>query len=211
MTSNKCLYTVCVDNYLPELMRYTLPNLEGFAKKIGADFKIIDSRKYPEFPATYEKMQIHELGAGYQWNILVDADCMFFPGMFDPTRVIPFDHVGFQEQFNASLLFQPDAYFYRDGRKLGVATNFCVVPISCHDVWTPLEMSWEEAREKTKREFIIDEFCISRNIARYGLKYTGILDTGFEGLFKHFDVSTSAPDLDAVVAQAKQWHEEWKF
>jgi hypothetical protein len=207
----KCIHTVCVDNYFPELSQYTLANLEQYAKKIGADFNVITTRKFPDFPPTYEKLQVHELGARYHWNILVDADCMFHPAMFDPTQIQPMDYVCTQEEFDASLLFEVDQYFMRDGRKKGLASNFVISHITCHDLWTPLEMTWAEARTKTKREFIIDEYCISRNLARFGLKNSGILGPELVHLFKHFDVNSKSPDKDQVVQLAKKYHEEWKW
>ena len=208
---SKCIHVVNVNNYLPELTKYTLPNLEAFADKIGADFKVITERKFPEFPATYEKLQIHEIGKKYEWNILVDADAQFFPGMFDPTMVTPFDHVGYFMGFDASLLFEPDEYFARDGRKLGISTCFMCVHRACHDVWTPLDTDWETARSKTKREFIIDEYCVSRNVARFGLKVTGMLEGAFTSLFHHFDVNSKTPNLEEVVEKAKNNFETWKW
>ena len=207
----KCLYTICVDNYFPELMRYTLPNLANYAQKIEAQFHIITERKFPDFPPTYEKMQIYELGKGNDWNILVDADSMFYPGMFDPTIMVPPDHVGYYMSFDASLLFECDQYFFRDGRNMGVASNFMCVPRACHDLWTPLEFSAEIAKTKTKRWFIVDEYCISRNLARFGLKHTGILDGEFQKLLTHFDVNTVSPNKEEVIARAKKYHEEWKW
>lgn len=204
----KCLYVVSVDNYFPELTQYTLRNLEAFASKINSDFSVIDERKFPEYPPTYEKLQIFELGKANDYNILVDADSMFHKDMEDPTLLVPPDHFGSFMQFDASLLFEPDEYFFRDGRRIGVASTFMVVPRALHDIWTPLEFSVEEARERTKRWFIIDEYCISRNVARFGLKSTGLLGDEFQHLLKHFDVNSKTPDRDAVVEEARKFYEE---
>lgn len=203
----KKLFTVIVDNYFPELLTYTVPNIERFAHKIGAELSIISERKYPEFPPTFEKLQIHELGRDSDYNILVDADTMFHREMFDPTSVVMPNSFGCYMQFDASLLFEPDEFFYRDGRALGVASNFMVVPRACHDIWTPFEFTAEEAKTKTKRWFIIDEYCISRNVARYGLKCTGLLGNDLQHLIQHFDVNSKNPDKQAVVEAARAYAE----
>jgi hypothetical protein len=204
----KRLYTVCVDNYFPELMEYTLPNLKSYADRIGAEFVVIKERQFPDFPPTYEKLQIR--GEDSDWTILVDADTMLHPQTPDLTMVLPPDYVGSYMQFDASLLFEPDEYFFRDGRRIGVATNLVVAHRACRDLWTPLEFGWDIAKTKTKREFIIDEYCISRNVARFGLKKSGLFD-GDEGkkYLQHFDLTTELPDRNAVVEKAKALTIEW--
>lgn len=57
-----CVYTLNIGDWLPELTAVTIPYIEMYAKKIGADFKIITERKFPEFPPNYEKVQIYEIG-----------------------------------------------------------------------------------------------------------------------------------------------------
>jgi indolepyruvate ferredoxin oxidoreductase beta subunit len=70
----KAVWVLYINNYFPELCKYTLPTIKLYAQKIGADFNLITTRKYLEFPITYEKIQIYELGNNYDWNILIDAD-----------------------------------------------------------------------------------------------------------------------------------------
>lgn len=210
MLSKKTLWTVVVDNYFPELMKYTLPSLERWASKIGADFRVISERKFPDFPPTYEKLQIHELGKNCEWNILLDADVMLDPRMPDFTQVVPPESLAFYMEFDASLLFEPDPYFVRHGKRLGVATNFVIAHHMIHDIWTPLEFGWEQAKTKTKREFIVDEYCISRNLARFGLKHTGLLEGETEKMFHHFDINTVTPDRESVVAEAKKLAQLWE-
>jgi hypothetical protein len=205
----KAVWTVSVDNYLPELTKHTFPSLQHWADKIGADFHIISERKYPEFPPTYEKLQIYELGKPYEWNILVDADLMIHPDMPDLTKQVPPDHVGYYMGFDASLLFAADQYFLRHGKKIGVATNFVVTHGMVHDFWTPLEFGWEIARTKTKREFIIDEYCVSRNLAKFGLKHTGLFDEKTMPLMVHFDITTEKPDWDSVLTKIEKLEKQW--
>ena len=46
-----------------------------------------------------------------------------------------------------------------------------------HDFWQPLDISKEEALSRVIRQHIVDEYCASRNLARYGLKYLGVAPT----------------------------------
>ena len=40
----KTVYTLCVDQYMPDLCALTLPNHAEYAERIGADFQIITKR-----------------------------------------------------------------------------------------------------------------------------------------------------------------------
>ena len=205
----KAIWVVNIDNYLPELCKITLPTIKNYAKKIGADFNLITERKFSDFPPTYEKLQVHELGKSYDWNILIDADMLIHRDMYDPTEHVFLFSVGFWMEYQADLLFEADQYFIRDGRKLGMASNFMVVSKFCHDVWTPLELDAKTALTKTKRAFIIDEYCISRNIAKFGLRYMSILNNPEDGnLFYHLNVNTD--NVPNCVNLAKDILEKWK-
>jgi len=70
----KCVYTIAIDNWFPELCNITFPLMRSWAGRIGADFKVIDEAKFPGFPPNYEKFQIWELGSDYDWNVYIDAD-----------------------------------------------------------------------------------------------------------------------------------------
>jgi hypothetical protein len=195
------VFVVRVDNYLPELCDITLPRIEAYAKRIGAKFTLISTRKYPEFPPTYEKMQIHELGKDNDYNILLDADIVLGDDFEDITKNVPLNGVGFWHEYKASSLFAIDEYFFRDQRGVGVATNMLVVPRSCHDIFTPLEFGAEEASKRTSRWFIVDEYCVSRNLAKFGLKYKSCLTR--EDNFLHLNVTTD--NLKDEVKRAELW------
>jgi hypothetical protein len=62
MMATKAVFTLCVDDYAPEVTRLTFPFLHAYASKIGADFRIIERRVFEAFPAVYEKLQIYRLG-----------------------------------------------------------------------------------------------------------------------------------------------------
>jgi len=186
----KSIWVVTVDNYQPELCKITLPNLEAYAKRIGAEFNVIKNRKWPSVSPTYEKLQVHELGKDSDWNIILDADMVIDDQMNDPTTVIPPTMIASWMCYEASVQFPSDKYFCRNGRNLGVSTNFIVVPHVCHDALTPFEESDLESRTKIRRPFILDEYCVSRNVAKYGLKYCGILSDLENPPFRHLNYTS---------------------
>jgi len=174
MSIKKIVHVVWVNNYFPEMCQLTLPLLENYSKKIGAELNLITERKFPEFPPTYEKLQVYEDGKDSDWNILLDADMVVGPNAPDVTLQLSLDTVGLQSGFDASTMFVADQYFLRDGRKIGMAGGFIVTSGLTHDLWTPLEFGYDIAKTKTKRQHIVDEYCLSRNLAKFGLKMNGI-------------------------------------
>lgn len=185
----KALWTLCVDNYAPEITALTFPAMEKWAHKIGAEFKVITERKYPDFPPVYEKLQIHELGRNYDWNLYLDADAIVnHIEMFDPT-----DHLSKNEVLHwgsdmAGNRWRYDEYFRRDARHIGSGNWFTVASNWCLDLWHPLEdLTLEQAceniyptvheqRNGIKPSHLIDDYTLSRNIARYGLKLFTFVD-----------------------------------
>ena len=184
----KGIFTLNIDNYAPEITALTYPFIERYAKKIGAEFKIITKRAFPEYPLMYEKFQIYELGADNDWNIYIDSDMLIHPDLFDITEILPENtvlHFGFEF---ASNKFQYDDYFRRDGRNIGSANELTVASHLCMDIWEPLsDMTIDEALSNIKiihseemigftKEHVIDDYVTSRNIAKYGFKYKAFKD-----------------------------------
>lgn len=174
----KCLHLLLIgDSYLQELRKLTLPNLYAYAEKIGATVNLITTRKYPDWPITYEKCQIHEDGKDYDWNIFIDIDTLLHPNFYDVTLQYPKSVVSFNYGYDADKQLRPDKYFARDGRNVGIATNFVVTSDWTHELWEPLDMPLETARQCVIRQHIMDEYCMSRNLAKYGFKYAGVAPT----------------------------------
>lgn len=182
---NKTLYTLCVDNYAPEITEITFPLMQQWADKIGASFRVISGRAFPGWPVTYEKLQIFQMGGSSDWNIFFDADTLISPEFFDPTDHLRKDTVCHNGRDFAGIRWAYDQYFRRDGRHFG-SCNWCSIASDwCLDMWHPLDdISLEEAlrnihttiQERNSghctREHLIDDYVLSRNIARYGLKAT---------------------------------------
>jgi hypothetical protein len=184
----KTLFTLNVDSYAPEITELTYPLLKKYAHKIGADFHIISERNYPEFPAVYEKLQIYDLGRKMEndWNIYIDSDTLVHPDMFDVTKFLTKDTVCHNGVDMANNRWKYDRYFDRDGRHLGSCNWFTVASDWCLDLWHPLDISYEEAlahifptqnelNTVVTKEHLIDDYTLSRNIAKYGLKLTTVM------------------------------------
>ncbi len=180
----KTIFTLNVDNYAPEITELTYPLMKRYAEKIGADFHIISERKFPNMPPVYEKLQIYELGKkmGNDWNIYIDSDALVHPDFFDVTNFIKKDTVIHNGSDMANNRWRYDKYFIRDGRNISSCNWFAIASDWCLDLWHPLDISYEEAlgnifplqielNTVITKEHLIDDYTLSRNIAKYGLKF----------------------------------------
>jgi hypothetical protein len=193
----KTIFTLCVDNYAPEITELTFPLMKRYADKIDADFYIIKKRKFPKFPVVYEKLQIYELAQKMEndWNIYFDADALIHPNMMDITTLLSKDTVLHNASDFASNRWKYDRFFLRDGRNIGSCNWFTVGSDWCIELWKPLDdLTLEEAIANINptvnelntivtAEHLIDDYTLSRNIAKYGLKFVTFMDLlkKFEG------------------------------
>lgn len=195
----KTVYTLNINNYRPELCKLTIPTIQAYAKKINANFEIITERQYPEWPITYEKIQIYELGHNNEWNIFIDADTIIAPELDDMTKIIKTDHIGVHMAYDADKTLPIDHYFIQDKRNIGIVTNFVISHHDCHRIWTPFDESRENALRRLKQvkawPHIIDELCMSRNLARYGLHFTGIIPFSYD---RFIHLSATVEDKNTI-------------
>jgi len=190
----KTIYTLLTNGFGEELAKMTFPLIKMYANKIEADFYLINERKFPDKYPTYEKFQIWDLCKERQddWSFFIDYDTMIHPDFFDPTACLNKDTTcsGFVSDFTP-LRFRPDEYFLRDGRFFGKGTWFIVFSDWCRDIFHPLngeDISYEDAiknmfpvmgeliKIKKTAESLIDDYLVSRNIARFGLKHVLLAD-----------------------------------
>jgi hypothetical protein len=190
----KTIFTLDID-YSKELTDLTYPYIKYYAHKIGADFYIINERKFPDYPITYEKLQIYELSQQMEndWNIFLDCDTLIHPDLMDITVHIPFDTVCHFGEDIASHRWKYDRFFLRDGRHIGSCTWFMAASSWCSEFWKPVDdMTLEEIENSIfpirKEELygikplgLIEDYIVSRNIAKYGLKYVS-----FDSILKKF-------------------------
>lgn len=179
----KTIFTLNIGNYAPEVTTYTYPLIRYYADKIGADFHIITERKYPDWPLTYEKMQIYDLGRemGNDWNMYIDSDALINPESLDWTMIMGKDTVLHHARDFANIRWRYNEYFLRDGRNWGVGNWFMLASDWCLDIWRPLDIPFEEAIKNifptidernncVTNHHLIDDYTTSYNLARFGIK-----------------------------------------
>lgn len=204
----KILHLVNIGDFFPELFSLSFPTVQAYAERCGYEINLITERKFPEFHINYEKMQVWEDGKDADINLLVDADVLIHPQFPDVKDIVPPHHIAFNDNYNASSKFNLNDYFLRDGRDVGIASNFVVSYRSTHDLWRPLEITPDEGRRITfVREGDIDEYCISQNMSKYGLRYTGIT---WEPWQREFLIHTGTGDKPLALRMAHEALDKWK-
>ena len=179
----KTVFTLNIGDYAPEICALTYPLMRAYARKIGAEFTVIRERKFPDWPVVYEKLQIYELGQENDWNFFIDGDALVHPEMFDVTEHLEKNTVCHNGTDMATIRWRYDQYFRRDGRHIGSCNWFTVGSDWCFNMWRPLDdLTLEEASQNISitvgernsglcsTEHLIDDYTLSRNIARFGLK-----------------------------------------
>lgn len=211
----KTLYTLNIGGYAPEITALTYPLMRHYARKCNAEFVEITERKSPEWPLMYEKLQIYDLATerGDEWSIYFDSDCLIRPDTPDFTCLLPKDTVAHFNYDFAPLRWQYDKYFLRDGRHAGTCGWMCIASDWCRDLWHPSELKPEEVVARCfpvmaevgvglKPTHFVEDYTISRNIARFGLKAQSIKEllvkigfTADVGFFHHLYAISEAEKL----------------
>jgi len=186
-------------NYYKEITNITLPLLEQYANKIGAKFTKIVDRKFPNMHASYEKLQVYEIGKDNDYNIIIDSDMILKKDMYNVVDLVPSDYVGCWESFSWPGLYN------NKGIDVGIASNFVVVPKLCLEVLKPLEES-EEWQRYCERPAYVNEYCISLNRQRLEYKLAGLEIPGSRNvLFKHLNIITDKVDIQQAVIEAENF------
>jgi len=185
-------------NYPPAIKAITFPWLKHYAKKIGASFEVITEDKFPGWPDRTNKFQLFEFLRGEEdtWAIFFDADTLINPDQVNFAELISPDTVMHNANDFSPIRWKPDNYFLRDGRHLGSCSWFFMAHSMCRDFFTPPTMQQHETEDRfltldeivdrirpTQNEVtqglspdhLIDDYCLSRNISRFGLKFTSVL------------------------------------
>lgn len=205
----KKLFVLRIGNYRPDLCEYTIPTIKNWASKNDYHYEEIIQRVFDEkYPITIEKMQVHGLGAGSEWNILCDADLMLRPDFIDPVSFTNYNTVASSYHFDADQKFQVNKYFMRDGRNLGLSGGFVLSSFMTHDIWKHLNP--DVALEGTSRNpHLIDEYMISTNLAKYGLKYDGVSHNPDEYILHFGDADKTEEEKRAGACKARELWESW--
>lgn len=225
----KAIFTLNIDNYAPEITAITYPLLHAYANKIQAEFVVIKERKFPNHPVVYEKLQIYELGQqmGNDWNIYIDSDALLHPDLMDFTVVLPADTVAHHGSDFAPIRWRYDRFFIRDNRHIGSGNWFTIASDLCIELWKPIDDLTPE--EMTANIFptvderlsgvipnshLIDDYALSRNIAKFGLKFVAIRKLmeqyGLPGGGPYFWHQYLQP-IEAKVEGMKRQLKEWRI
>ena len=217
----KLIHVVNINDFFPELFALTYPTIRSYAERNGYMINMITERKFPDYPINYEKMQVYEDGKDADVNILCDADMLIHPEFPEVTEFLKRDSIAFNDNYNISWKYHVDRirYFMRDGRDVGIATNFVVSSDWTHDVWEPLSLSQKDIEDLAKKEntdtggadgrgwgHYADEFALSYNMAKYGLKYTGVT---WEDWMRPWLIHTGTGDKNEALQMARQTLEKW--
>lgn len=182
----KCIFVLNIDDYAPEITNLTYPNLLCYAERIGAMFCRITERKFPDAPICHEKLQIHQLAQemALDWAIYIDSDVLVHPDCPDFTEHLPRNTVAHVNCDMASIRWKYDRFFKRDGRNIGSANWFTICSDLTIDLWKPLDdlsiqhaienihPTWRETNHGVDPAHLLDDYVLSRNIAKFGLKFT---------------------------------------
>lgn len=189
--SSKTIYTLNVGQRYPkEITDLCYPLQKQYAHKIGAEFYEITENKFPEWPVTYNKLQIYQLSQERkdEWSIFIDCDALINPDLMDITQHIPRDTCAHNGSDIATMRWKYDRFFKRDGRHIGSASWFCIASDWTVELFKPLDdLTPEQVAQnifpltselKTGMEPIrlVEDYVMSRNIARYGLKFMTLND-----------------------------------
>ena len=220
------VYTLNLGPYAPAITALTSPLLTAWVRRIGAELVIIDERRFPAWPVCYEKLQIYARAQerGDDWSVYVDADALVHPDTPDFTLLIPRDTVAHNDLDMAAVRWDYDQFFRRDGRHIGSGNWLAIASAWCRDLWRPLDdLTLNEAvarihpvaferRAGITPAHLLDDYVLSRNIAKYGLKFTTIKQvqdqTRCTGDFFHHEYLLSEAEK---VAALKQVLVNWKL
>ena len=208
-----------------EITDLTYPLLKEYCRKIGAEFYEIKDRKFPEWKSpTYEKCQVYALAQEMEndWNIFIDCDALVHPDTPDFTSLISKDVVLHNGHDFGPIRWKYDRFLLRDGRHIGSPTWLCVASDWCIELFKPLDdMTPEEAYDcifpvtgelkcGVEPFRLIEDFVFSRNIAKYGLKFTSFIELTkilrFDGNFLFHMYATP---IEEKVAKLKIQLKDW--
>lgn len=175
----KALVTLDI-NYNKKITDITHPYMREYAEKIGAEFIIINDRKFPDFSINMEKFQLYEISANYEWTIFLDSDAIIHPNCPDLTEIYKKDCIIFSKCDYYPFRFKHNNYIRRDGRNIGACTWVTIFSDWTRHAWKPhrnpnqfLDQIKPMDLEKNfgyKPNHILDDYLVSRNIAKYGIK-----------------------------------------
>ena len=208
---NCCIHLLNIGNFFPELTELTYPTIEAFAKRIKSDINIITKRKISPDNVLAEKIQVYEDGKEYDYNIFLDLDLLIHPQCYNPFQNIPKLHVAFKDAYYADEFFKLDEYFKNDDRNVGASACCVFTTRETHHIWKPIDdLTLEQINNNILQDRKnIDEYTLSRNLAKYSIKYTAAYPIEQYNLMLH--LGHYQEDKNEILDNAKLWYRVfWK-
>ena len=185
----KLVVTLDIGAYLPEITRYTFPMMRTWAAKIGAEFLILTERKLTKpgdgKPLNFEKFQLQQVVPNYDWTYFLDSDAFVHPDTPDWVEMVHDKSVVlFSGTDPRTTRFRATNYTRRARCHIGACTwNVICSDWTGADLWQPPEHYdeavanivpiWNEVKTgHCPHAHLIDDYQLSENIARFGLKTT---------------------------------------
>lgn len=192
------VFTMCVgaDHYA--YGRYTLPEIERYAKKVNADYLCLMEVSEKYAAPHWGKYEIYDLLTTYERVMWVDVDCLIRPDCPDVFGLVPPDKFGIVDK---KPFFDPAK---RDFRHISIPEDNIFHFIKEHGFWystglmiVPRRYRWvfaEPANYPTNHYFLRDQDQINRTIAAGGID---VFDLGFR--FDH------TPVIDKEIDRFNSW------
>jgi len=219
----KTIFTLNIDHYSDDTAKFTYPYMKMYADKIGAEFVEINKRKFPQYPVIYEKFQIYEMTKNCDWGLFFDSDVLINPKFFDITEILPMDTVSSLGFNHLEGHYELDNYFWRDGRRMSVGSCMTFASHLCREMWEPITdltpdeilsrfhpWHYEEKIGYTP-DYLIDDYLVSRNVAKYHLKYKSLRDllrengmNDYDCIYHQFGLPKKEK-IKAIKDQLKTW------
>lgn len=205
-----CIHFITIPDSTALYQEVSLASVKQYAKRIGATLNLITERKFPDYPVNYEMMQIAEAGKPYDWNLYLRAGVLLGEQLVDVTTICEPNSVAtcFLYQASYNFITKPNIYFERDERDLGIGDTVVLAHKIAHEIWQPLPGSCKEYQPliKANDPSQLTAYTLSLNMAKYGLKVSGIFPKGSQ-----YDFITpeklGSKNVDDYVAEM---HTRWK-
>jgi lipopolysaccharide biosynthesis glycosyltransferase len=96
MSSKNLLCTIVTGDEAKDIAQYSVPAMEAYAARCGADFQVLGESEYTQRykQAFYEKLQVGRLLEQYDRVLYVDADIIILPDAQNVFDVCPRSHLG---------------------------------------------------------------------------------------------------------------------
>jgi hypothetical protein len=101
---SRLLITVATGDSFRELLKYTGPLMEAYAKRIGADFVAITKPAQDWWGL--EKFRVHPFAQAYERTLYVDADVFLTEATPDLFDVVPTGHVAMHDDWSQLPSFE---------------------------------------------------------------------------------------------------------